>query len=159
MGCCNSKEDQHGILFDIPTKNSSKYQFEIYSVIQNNQLDDLKKMIQKVFEVNFKMPTFLGRTALHIAAEHGNIKIVKYLIDADASINILDDIGCPPIFLAMQAGHLEVVEELLDLPTNDANILNKYYLSIYDYINPKKYDESIRLLHKHNIDFSSKRYR
>ncbi len=36
----------------------------------------------------------IGRTALHWAAEYGNRRMIRSLVDADADVNAQDHIGC-----------------------------------------------------------------
>jgi class 3 adenylate cyclase len=55
----------------------------------------------------------LGRTALQISAERGNNKLVEYLISKSADINCRDDAGNTAMLLALQGGHADVRDRLL----------------------------------------------
>ena len=61
----------------------------------------------------------LGRTVLHLAAQHGLLKVTKLLIDTTkdggfcADINVGDLINQRAIHYAVQFKHTEVFDELL----------------------------------------------
>ena len=67
---------------------------------------------QKPADVNTKDPQ--GYSALHVAAEKGNLKIVKELIEKGADIN-LEVEGKSPLYLAFESEKLEVVSYLKNL--------------------------------------------
>ena len=52
-------------------------------------------------------------TALHIAAQEGNYKIVNYLIEKGAEINKTCLKDTAPLHIACERGHIEVVKSLL----------------------------------------------
>lgn len=60
-----------------------------------------------------------GNTALHIAANSGNVPIVKQLIDNKADVNIQDKYGQTPLIYASFAGVMDVVKYLV---ANKANL-------------------------------------
>jgi ankyrin repeat protein len=60
-----------------------------------------------------RMMTPFG-TWLHVAASHGKLDIVKWLIDSGADVNAYGGIcGGAPLHLAASDGHLDVVQHLL----------------------------------------------
>ncbi|CUS14793.1 unnamed protein product, partial [Tuber aestivum] len=59
------------------------------------------------------------RTALGVAAESGNEKIVELLLDAGADVDWVDECGLTPLLVASGEGHDRIVQLLL---YNDANI-------------------------------------
>ncbi|KAK7574024.1 hypothetical protein V9T40_011215 [Parthenolecanium corni] len=66
--------------------------------------------------------TFLtGDAALHIAAFNGYMKIVRYLLNYRANIDVKNNKGYTPLHLAAVAGHYDITGILL---TNGANILS-----------------------------------
>ena len=79
----------------------------------SNKLKRVKELVFLGFKVNYKMPAFQKRTALHVAAESGFINIVSFLIDNNAIVNVKDKSGVPPIFIACSKGHSQVVKLLL----------------------------------------------
>lgn len=59
-----------------------------------------------------------GETALSLAASEGHDLIVKALIEAKATINVMSKIGATPLYLAARCGHVTVVELLLKAGAN-----------------------------------------
>ena len=146
MGCSESRESVDPFA-PAPKKPSLRYQFEIYAAIKSGKKADLQELLYSKFEINCKMPAFMGRTPLHIAAEFGNLEIISFLLQADADINSLDSSGCPPIYIAMQSGDLKVVELLLESQAN-IYIITNHNLCFHNYINSSKHKESMSLLKK-----------
>ncbi|KAK1688666.1 hypothetical protein BDP55DRAFT_536367, partial [Colletotrichum godetiae] len=56
----------------------------------------------------------LGRTALYIACENGNIDMAGMLIDRGADIRAANDDGWTPLYSASNNGHVDVVKLLLE---------------------------------------------
>ncbi len=54
-----------------------------------------------------------GRTALHIAAERGNLQIVRLLIEHEVDVDLADALGCTALHHAARGAHVEVVALLL----------------------------------------------
>ncbi|AIL64603.1 Ankyrin repeat protein [Rickettsiales bacterium Ac37b] len=85
----------------------------------------------------------LGRTALHIATEHGYLEIAELLINKGANINARDPYGKTPLCIAVEKNEREVMKLLIDKGANiDAevnNITNSLYAEIKKfYIKTKK---------------------
>ena len=55
-----------------------------------------------------------GATALTLAAQAGNAKLVRHLLDAGAVVDTKDDSGRTPLLLAAQVGHAVVSRILVD---------------------------------------------
>jgi len=64
-------------------------------------------------------------TALHKAAEKGNIEIVKLLLENGAKIDVEDTEGWRPLHMAAWNGEQKVVKLLLEKKA-DVNAQNKY---------------------------------
>ena len=66
----------------------------------------------------------LGRHAMHVAAEGGNIGLVKYLVNLGLSLEVRDKFGRTPIFHAVLKGHEDLILFLLgrNAKTNVRNI-------------------------------------
>ncbi|VDM39507.1 unnamed protein product [Toxocara canis] len=56
-----------------------------------------------------------GKTALHFAAQHSNLEIIKVLIQHGANKDAQDQLDQTPLFLAASEGHAEAVELLLSV--------------------------------------------
>lgn len=55
-----------------------------------------------------------GETPLNVAALHGQLEVVKILLDLGADVNLKAASGCYPLHLAARNGHLEVAATLID---------------------------------------------
>ena len=55
-----------------------------------------------------------GRTALHIAVEHGFIEIVKKLYGYGLDINAKNNNGITPLMIARERGHNDIINFLID---------------------------------------------
>jgi len=65
---------------------------------------------------------YIGRTALHVAAENNAIQMVNVLHSPStdmSDIDQLDIFGRSPLYLSIQAGHTELVRKLLSLGGKD----------------------------------------
>jgi ankyrin repeat protein len=54
-----------------------------------------------------------GKTALHIAAERGNLRIVQLLLEHEVDVDVADASGCTALHYAARGAHAEVVALLL----------------------------------------------
>ncbi|EDW06385.1 L-asparaginase [Drosophila mojavensis] len=61
---------------------------------------------------DLSLPDPSGRTALHVAALHGNVNVVKYLLENTERAELKDMIGLTPLDYATRGGHSEVVRLL-----------------------------------------------
>lgn len=87
---------------------------------------------------------------MHVAADVGSNEIVDFLISKNAEINIEDENGLTPIFLALKHGHKKCVLLLLESGA-DVSIVTKYGTKLKEYIpkgQERKYLEFIRIFKK-----------
>ena len=54
-----------------------------------------------------------GNTFLHLAADNGNIEVLKYLVSQGANVNVKDNYGRTPLQVAVNKNNLEMVEYLI----------------------------------------------
>ena len=71
--------------------------------------------------IDINAKSFIGKTALHMAADYGKDEVVKTLINRGANINITDNDGLTPLMSATLLGHLTTVQALLSAPGIDIN--------------------------------------
>ncbi len=67
-----------------------------------------------VLKRNVAMRFAEGKTALHIAAENGQLGFVRYLLDRSAPVNAKDISSSTPLHGAVREGYLECARVLLD---------------------------------------------
>lgn len=73
----------------------------------------VKQLIKYLANVN--AATFIDQnTPLHIAAENGSANIVRILLSAGAGLRMVNSRLRSPLYLAIKAGHLNVVIEIVD---------------------------------------------
>ena len=58
-------------------------------------------------------PKERGKSALNLAIDRKNLRIVRLLLQHDADPNYMDEIGNSPIHFAVQKEHIEIVKQLL----------------------------------------------
>lgn len=83
----------------------------LLQVAARGDLSAMKKMLKdKPRQINFR--DYDRRTALHVAASEGHLDIVKWLVDAGASINRSDRWGGSPLDDAHRHQHQDVIRYL-----------------------------------------------
>lgn len=75
----------------------------------------LFELLLTIPEINFEPRDSTGKTALSLAVEQGNLKIVSLLLEKNADINSRDsdDRAATPLWNAAACGHLEMVKLLI----------------------------------------------
>lgn len=76
-----------------------------------SSLRDVRRSLAKGMDVNYA--DYDSRTPLHLAANYGNFKIVKYLVAHGARINVVDRFGNTPIDEAKINGFKEIEKFLV----------------------------------------------
>lgn len=80
--------------------------------IQKGSVSEVKKILRERSS-HIDAKDVDGKTALHFAAESGNLLITRTLISKRASVNATDSNGWTPLHCAANKAHFEVCEELL----------------------------------------------
>lgn len=81
--------------------------------ISHGEYEIVDFLIKKGSNVE-KKSDFNGHRAIHIAAKHGQAKLIKLLIDTGADINAVDNKGFTALYQAVRMRHADVVKVLLD---------------------------------------------
>ncbi|XP_060656659.1 myotrophin-like [Drosophila nasuta] len=80
--------------------------------IKNGEMDDVQSVYQNS---NRDVNEWVGgRTPLHYAADFGQLKMIKFLVDIGADVNSEDKYNITPLLAAIWEGHTECVEFLLE---------------------------------------------
>ena len=86
---------------------------ELYFAAYYGNLSKCKNLIQQgEARLDWSHPMLDGRTALHIAAIAGNVKIVEYLCVRGADVSRRDGEGKTPDDWAEEAGEMEIADLL-----------------------------------------------
>jgi ankyrin repeat protein len=124
-------------------------------------LDDNKELAQVLLEnkANPNLPCRSGLTALHVAAENGNIDILKLLIKYDGNIKVVNEnnsslIHSAAIGIKDGRDNWGVIKWLLEqkeqqispFGENDRNQTPRDILEHYDYSYAEKYDDILEAL-------------
>eukprot|EP00105_Crassostrea_gigas_P014417 XP_011431068.1 PREDICTED: ankyrin repeat and SOCS box protein 3 [Crassostrea gigas] len=64
-------------------------------------------------DCNLELSNFEERTALMLAVEMDDIRMVRHLIKAGANVNATDNLGKTPLLLALEDGKFEIAEYLI----------------------------------------------
>ncbi|XP_072904092.1 transient receptor potential cation channel, subfamily N, member 1 [Hemitrygon akajei] len=64
-----------------------------------------------------------SETAMHLAARHGNLKMIQALIEEGGDLTWLSKAGENPLHIAVRHCHVDVVEEILNYLTNERSRL------------------------------------
>ncbi|GIZ53848.1 ankyrin repeat domain-containing protein [Noviherbaspirillum aridicola] len=77
-------------------------------------LEMLGMLLERGADPNVTTPRHESTTALHLAADAGQTKVVECLLDHGASLNLGDGWKYTPVMLATKGGHLETLKSLID---------------------------------------------
>ncbi|CAF3150924.1 unnamed protein product [Rotaria sp. Silwood2] len=107
----------------------------ICSYAYRNDINQLKMLVLE--NVNIDSVDHNLRSALHISASEGNMKLCKWLIeDCEANVNLTDNFGGTPLFDAFWHRHLNLLEYLYThgarMPTCKTKEL-AFYLNAFVY--------------------------
>lgn len=96
------------------------------------------------------------KRALQMAAEEGNLEVIRFLVSYGADIHSNKE----PLNLAVRHGHIEIVRYLVRHGADINASLNGFvYKSLLEYFIRKKDDEMIRYLIDHGFQFKGGRRR
>eukprot|EP01116_Phalansterium_solitarium_P022582 TRINITY_DN7515_c0_g1_i1.p1 TRINITY_DN7515_c0_g1~~TRINITY_DN7515_c0_g1_i1.p1 ORF type:complete len:1248 (-),score=292.60 TRINITY_DN7515_c0_g1_i1:55-3798(-) len=83
----------------------------LYTAAEQNQPETVQLLLEAGTFVDYR---FKNYTALHKAADEGNLEITKLLIGAKADVNATCDCGDTPLHIASSSGRSDVVRLLLE---------------------------------------------
>ncbi|MBN3320245.1 ASB3 protein, partial [Atractosteus spatula] len=89
----------------------------LFLAVQNGHTDVVKLLVSRGADVNGSQ-SLCGWNSLHQSAFQGFSEVLKILLEEDADIEIRDDFGITPLFIAAQYGQLECLKSLADCGAN-----------------------------------------
>lgn len=96
-----------------------------------------------------------GATALFIAAQNGNIDLVRALLDKNADVKLTNNMGMTALFPAAEGGRTEIARLLVDKGIDVNTKTNIGWTALMAAVNNGRKD-STRLLIEHGADVNAK---
>jgi ankyrin repeat protein len=93
--------------------DSYKKEANVHDACEEGDLEVVRELITTSPSEIWKTDEICYFSALHVAANHGHLEIVKLLLDAGADINRKSKSGETPLHLAVTKNHIDVVKCLL----------------------------------------------
>jgi len=79
--------------------------------VRKEDLDGVKLLLKAGSEANLEV---LSISPIHVAAEYGNVTMIRFLLEVGADPEMLDLNENKPLHMAAKAGNIERVRELVD---------------------------------------------
>ena len=88
--------------------------YQIYTACKKKEHQKVSKLIQQLKErnVDFKLIVGEGTTTLHLMSFHGNLGMVKLLVEMYGNAEAKDENQRTPLHLACMQGHLDIAQYL-----------------------------------------------
>ena len=90
-----------------------KREIEMLFAVRTNNINELMNLVEQGVDINWQDSRVEGMTALHEAAQKGNIEIVRYLLQNGADINSKNHNGLSPLHIAAYCGEKIIVDTLI----------------------------------------------
>ena len=104
----------------LDVKSNDQWTAIMYAAF-NNHLNIVQLLIKH--NANISSQDKSGDTVVYLVARHGNLEIMKLLLDKDYGVaNIKGSEGCTPLIMATRSGHLEICNYLVTHKKVDINI-------------------------------------
>lgn len=91
---------------------------DLWIAARQNEIEEVKGYLEFGFDVNMKSLTPNEESPLHNAVIGGHPKMINFLCDKGADVNIEDDSGNSPLHYAAQHGHVQCVRTLVKRGAN-----------------------------------------
>ena len=126
---------------------SFRKQFQMVSFIRSRNISAVEDLFRAGFKPEFKMPSFLGRTSLHIAVSENLRGITDVILRQEGvDVDAKDDIGMTPVMIAITNDFYDVVKLLMDQePPPRLDVPNKFGKRAVDYIKSDRMQKMIDL--------------
>ena len=84
--------------------------YQLYTACKKRDRQEVSKLVQQLRERNVKFKLIVGdrTTTLHLMSFHGNLGMVKLLVEMYGNAEAKDENQQTPLHLACMQGHLEI---------------------------------------------------
>jgi ankyrin repeat protein len=124
---------------------------------EKSQLEALKILLRRGDLMPDSTDRQDGRTALSLAAEHGQIEVVQQLIgDKHTNVNSVDRDSKTPLMWAADKGHVMVVKVLVNCTRVEVNRVDSKGRSAYDWARMRGKSEVCKLLKAYSVPLDIK---
>lgn len=121
----------------------------LYRAVHSADLDQIKRHLYWGTDVNQAGPD--GQYPLHVAANQGNVVVVRQLLQHDARLDVRDRLGRTPLHVALASGKIAAAEVLLDRGADD-----DLQALLFDLVRENAADrDTINLLAGRGVDFNA----
>ena len=115
-------QDQYALLNDYAQSEKARQYLadardkvaQIREAIEKDDVDRLKSTLAYRANADLNYADSTGKSWMHIAAENGSVKCVKYLASLKMDANIKDFQGQTPIFAVAQNGSIDMAKALVE---------------------------------------------
>ncbi|XP_006831912.1 PREDICTED: ankyrin repeat and death domain-containing protein 1A [Chrysochloris asiatica] len=87
----------------------------LHCAAQKGHVPVLAFIMEDLEDVTLDHADKLGRTAFHLAAEHGQLDALDFLVDSGCDHSVKDKEGNTALHMAASRGHLTVLQRLVDI--------------------------------------------
>jgi ankyrin repeat protein len=136
-------KDSEGLNEWIDHYNERYNELLLINMTNHDNLNAIQKLLYSGVNVNTQLIN--GLSSLHVAAMDGHTEIVRILIKAEASVNLINNDGKSPLYLAAMDGNTEIVKILLDGGANVDLIDNDGNSPLY-LVAGKGHTETVKIL-------------
>ena len=76
------------------------------NAVEKGEAKAVEMLIKSKYIANIDVQNSNGKTPVHLAADHGNFKLLRLLVEAKADVNICSNEGVPPLYSAGKRFHV-----------------------------------------------------
>ena len=102
-------------IYDLDTPTRQFVRDSFFCAARLGELDNLRTIITNYPDILNDKGSSTGATALVLAAGHGHIRPVKFLLEQGANIDATDSVGRNALFMAAKFGKANIVELLIGM--------------------------------------------
>ena len=119
------------------------HSINIFSAIQNNDVENLKGLLSSGADLNLK--DHFGLSPLHYSALKWHLDCLRELINASADIHAKNQRGDIPLHIAISSGYLDCVQSLLESGASPS-LLNLNHQTAKDLAASHDHRECVKLI-------------